>query len=105
MDRRLITLIFAGRNRMVMIRRELPRTIRRESDPQVRRIGVPRVLRPYAPATRVRIGRLIVSSHSYAAARRSASTRRPMAHMKPKSSRPTAVTTCCRHLPWALSFR
>ena len=26
--RRLITLIFAGRNRMVMIRRELPRTKR-----------------------------------------------------------------------------
>ena len=42
--RRLITLIFAGRNRRVVIRRELPRT--RSADGAVaRRMGAPRILR------------------------------------------------------------
>lgn len=40
----LITLIFAGRNRMVVIRRELPRTIERWSRHTLHRIGVSRIL-------------------------------------------------------------
>jgi len=92
--RRLITLIFAGRNRMVMIRRELPRT---------KRAGW--VRKPYriesledspfrGPCTAIGSAvHLHIRVFGYAAVVTGCcfSTDTPMAQMKPSSSRPTAV--------------
>jgi hypothetical protein len=59
--RRLITLIFAGRNRMDMIRRELPRTRRAGWGRSLFRIKVRRVLLFVGPSLS---SALLSSKHS-----------------------------------------
>ena len=109
--RRLITLIFAGRNRIIVIRRELPRTsdagsVRRPTAWSFRGFSFPCASRP--PLTlplgkfllhkltscRPPFARLLRSLHSY-----------PNGPDKPNSSRPIAVTTFPLALPRAVSFR
>ena len=101
---------------MVVIRRELPRT-------RVAGLatGAGRIVSLEGSPLRVPLDRcpacLIVFAPSpgevvYAARRRQAASWRPLRsavtpidQMKPSSSRPTAVTTCCLFLPLASSTR
>jgi len=98
---------------MVVIRRELPRT----------RFASPAKClshRPYEDSPfRVLLDRRLPCSHRFLLACLGYATRRlfagvagiafstvtPMAQMKPSSSRPTAVTTCCLIFPFAIRRR
>ena len=115
-SRRLITLIFAGRNRIIVIRRELSRTRgagRATGSPHSRgtRVLLSVCLSTATPGcvTPSPYLFLFLSRCRYAARRgdwRSCcSTVTPMAQMKPKSSRATAVTACCFDLPRPTSLR
>jgi len=110
--RRLITLIFAGRNRMLMIRRELPRTRNAGWASRACRIkrrgfslsGTPRPPSALPFSSEKNLVSFVVSP--YAAIRCcSASTLTPMAQTKPNSSLPTAVTIWGLFLPRARNFR
>jgi hypothetical protein len=105
LTRRLITLIFAGRNRMDMIRRELPRTRCAGWGRSPFRIE-DREDSPFRGLCTV-IGAAVrenLAKRSYAAAAslcwRSAS--RATAQMKPSRSRPKAVTIWFLFLPRAV---
>ena len=111
-SRRLITLIFAGRNRIIVIRRELPRT-----NGAGRAHRLPHRLHEDSPF-RVPLDHhrccasgpcLWAAGVAYAATtvvcRSLPSTCLPIAQMNPKSSRLTAVTTCCLHFPRAVNRR
>ena len=131
--RRLISLIFAGRNRIIMIRRELPLTSGASPAEPVAlgRRGFSFVLAPAAAGSVLELdcvvhslGRLcffilwkafvfaVASAFAFVLALRqaairsllSASTLTPMAQMKPSSSRPTAVVILRWSLPAAASL-
>ena len=91
--RRLITLICAGRNRMAMIRRELPRTSRAGWVRRPCRI----VFVEGSPFVGPRLSSALLTSkisQAYAALVRlnCASVSTAIAHMKPSNSRASAVT-------------
>ena len=100
--RRLITLIFAGRNRMVMIRRELPRTeyagwVRRPCRTEHKE-GSP--FRGPCAVTGSAV-QLCISLADYAALASfcCCSVLTPIAQIKPSSSRPKATTIWFLFLP------
>jgi hypothetical protein len=112
LSRRLITQIFADRCRIIVIRRELPRTYGAGWS-----CDFPHSAFEDSPS-RVLRGRNLHHLHgsilslrclAYAAWPNAflclASTCTPMAQIKPKSSRPIAVTTFPLFLPRAVSFR
>ena len=95
LTRRLITLIFAGRNRMAMIRRELPRTKRagwgrspfRIEDKEGSPFRVPcavigSAVRKYTAFSQAAVAIAVCCFSTLVA----------MAQMKPSNSRPSAVT-------------
>jgi len=113
----LITLLFAGRNRIIVIRRELPRT----SDASWAKSLSHRTLED-SPFRVLLDGDSLCPLHGlfssvvvgsvldgYAAIGVRwlplLSTLFPMAQMKPSSSRPTAVTIFCGFLPRAAKLR
>ena len=112
-SRRLITLIFAGRSRIIVIRRELPRT--RDAGSVGRRTarGSSKILLSVCLSTATYAASFEFFSFRrnspYAACRRdslcAASTLTPMAQIKPNNSRPTAVTTFPLFLPRSVSCR
>ena len=104
LSRRLITLIFAGRNRMVMIRRELPRTKRAGWGRRPFRIeneeGSPfRV--PCAVIGSAVQKFILLLLYAAVASFCCFSVFTAIAQMKPSSSRPSAVTIWFLFLPRA----
>ena len=101
--RRLITLIFAGRNRMDMIRRELPRTKRAGWGRSRYRIegkeGSP--FRGPCAITGFAVQENIWFFYAAVASFWFCSVFNAIAHMKPSSSRPSAVTIWLLFLPRA----
>jgi hypothetical protein len=116
--RRLITLIFAGRNRIIVIRRELPRTrdaswakslshrILEDSPFRVLLDG-DSLCPVHGLFPKVWWLSLLVDDYAAIGVRWPPllSTLFPMAQMKPSNSRPTAVTIFCGFLPRAAKLR
>ena len=104
LSRRLITLIFAGRNRMDMIRRELPRTERagwgRSPFRIERKEGSP-FRGPCAVIGFAVQENIWLLFYAAIASLCFCSVFNAIAHMKPSSSRPSAVTIWFLFLPRA----
>lgn len=104
----MITLIYAGRNRRNMIRRELPRTEFASLD----RMGR---IAQFSSRVLLFVGPRLLSAllsrkpfqvnQAALAALNCASACTAMAHKKPSISRASAVTTCPLCLPRAVSVR
>ena len=126
-ERRLISLIFAGRNRIILIRRELPLTwdaSPAEPVAKVRR-GFSFVPAPAAAGPVLELSSVIHSlivfvfsfwgkfllllncffCHAAICSLPAVSALIPMAQTKPSSSRPTAVMIFFLSLPAAVSFK
>jgi hypothetical protein len=123
--RRLIKLIFAGRDRIIMIRRELPLTSNASPAEPVAnfRRGFSFVLAPAAAGSVLELDGVVIcrsvfvffsfgrfcfclfgSRHAAFCCMQAASALTPIAQMKPISSRPTAVMTFLWSLPAAINF-